>query len=228
MLLVFKQSDSDQSHPHSIYSFPSIKSISPMSSFGNNSSDYDMTNSVYSYDPTTYPVDYQQVHQMNNNNTAASSMQVNTSSYPPSPPASMNNAYGAVRKRRSPIASSSLGLDAPTQPRRYVTPSVTSRKEIPAFFMRRRPQSIPSDEEDELTEEPPAAGATDQEKVEYKRRQNTLAARRSRKRKMLYQHELEETVRRLTTEKEIWKTRALTLRQLLQSHGVRCPDFEDA
>ncbi|PBK76305.1 hypothetical protein ARMSODRAFT_874528 [Armillaria solidipes] len=140
----------------------------------------------------------------------------------------MNNAYAGVRKRRSPIASSSLGLDAPTQPRRYVTPSVTSRKEIPAFFMRRRPQSIPSDEEDELTEEPPAAGATDQEKVEYKRRQNTLAARRSRKRKMLYQHELEETVRRLTTEKEIWKTRALTLRQLLQSHGVRCPDFEDA
>ncbi|KAK0473102.1 ectomycorrhiza-regulated protein [Armillaria novae-zelandiae] len=143
-----------------------------MSSFGNNSSDYDMTNSVYSYDPTPYSVDYQQVQQMNNNN-------------------------GTVRKRRSPIASSSLGLDAPTQPRRYVTPSVTSRKEIPAFFMRRRPQSIPSDEEDELTEEPPAAGATDQEKVEYKRRQNTLAARRSRKRKMLYQHELEETVRRL-------------------------------
>ncbi|KAK0466042.1 ectomycorrhiza-regulated protein [Desarmillaria tabescens] len=186
-----------------------------MSSFGNNSSDYNMTNSVYSYDlpASAYPVDYQ----------------TNSSStYPPSPPSSMDGTYGSIRKRRSPIASSSLGLDAPTQPRRYVTPSVTSRKEIPAFFMRRRPQSIPSDEEDELTEEPPAAGATDQEKVEYKRRQNTLAARRSRKRKMLYQHELEETVRRLTTEKEIWKTRALTLRQLLQSHGVRCPDFEDA
>ncbi|KAG7451931.1 uncharacterized protein BT62DRAFT_272236 [Guyanagaster necrorhizus] len=201
-----------------------------MSSFGNSSSDY-MNNSVYSYDipAATYPVEYQHVQQMNNTNSASTMPANSSSSYPPSPPSSMDGAYGTIpRKRRSPIASSTLGLDAPTQPRRYVTPSVTSRKEIPAFFMRRRPQSIPSDEEDELTEEPPAAGATDQEKVEYKRRQNTLAARRSRKRKMVYQHELEETVRRLTTEKEIWKTRALTLRQLLQSHGVRCPDFEDA
>jgi hypothetical protein len=120
-------------------------------------------------------------------------------------------------------------MEAPTQSRSYASPSLTSRKEIPAYFLsRRRAASQPSDEEDdELIEEPPAANATDQEKIEYKRRQNTLAARRSRKRKLLYQQQLEMTVERLTMEKEIWKTRALTLKQLLESHRIPCPDFKD-
>jgi len=118
--------------------------------------------------------------------------------------------------------------DAPTQPRTYTTPSLTSKKEIPAFFASRRSLSQPSDEEeDELTEEPLSANATDQEKIEYKRRQNTLAARRSRKRKLMHQQQLEEAVERLTREKEIWKTRALTLSNLLRSHGITCPDFHD-
>lgn len=129
-----------------------------------------------------------------------------------------------TRKRHSPV----LPMEAPTQPRRYITPSATSKKEIPTFFLKRRSHSQPSDEEDdELTEEPPAAGATDQEKIEWKRRQNTLAARRSRKRKLVYQKQLEETVERLTMEKEVWKTRALTLKQLLHSHHIPCPDFKD-
>ncbi|KAJ7285212.1 hypothetical protein C8J57DRAFT_1120330, partial [Mycena rebaudengoi] len=80
----------------------------------------------------------------------------------------------------------------------------------------RRSLSQPSDEaEDELTEEPLAANATDQEKFEYKRRQNTLAARRSRKRKLMHQQQLEEAVERLNMEKEVWKKRALTLSNLL-------------
>ncbi|KAJ7607715.1 hypothetical protein FB45DRAFT_393832 [Roridomyces roridus] len=118
--------------------------------------------------------------------------------------------------------------DAPTQPRTYATPSMTSKKDLPAFFSQRRsPPSQPSDEEDELTEEPLAPNATDQEKIEYKRRQNTLAARRSRKRKQMHQQQLEEAVERLTREKEIWKTRALTLSNLLRSHGLPCPEFQD-
>ncbi|KAJ7144821.1 ectomycorrhiza-regulated protein [Mycena crocata] len=132
----------------------------------------------------------------------------------------------AIRKQYSngvvPIS------EGPTQPRTYTTPSLTSKKEIPAFFANRRSLSQPSDEEeDELTEEPLAANATDQEKIEYKRRQNTLAARRSRKRKLMHQQQLEEAVQRLTQEKEIWKTRALTLSNLLRSHGITCPDFHD-
>ncbi|KAJ7722567.1 ectomycorrhiza-regulated protein [Mycena maculata] len=117
--------------------------------------------------------------------------------------------------------------DAPTQPRTYTTPSLTSKKEIPAFFATRRSLSQPSDEEeDELTEEPLSANATDQEKIEYKRRQNTLAARRSRKRKLMHQQQLEEAVERLTHERDVWKTRALMLSKMLQSHGITCPNFD--
>ncbi|KAK7063580.1 hypothetical protein R3P38DRAFT_2819218 [Favolaschia claudopus] len=152
---------------------------------------------------------------------------------PPSPPSHLNmvgpqrtHPSIAIRKRYPdnmvPIS------EAPTQPRNYASPSMTSRKDVPAFFSQRRSLSQPSDEEeDELTEEPLAPNATDQEKIEYKRRQNTLAARRSRKRKLMHQQHLEEAVERLTREKEIWKTRALTLSNLLRSHGITCPDFHD-
>ncbi|RDB19513.1 hypothetical protein Hypma_013414 [Hypsizygus marmoreus] len=159
-----------------------------------------------------------------------SSMVYQTSSYPGSAP--MQLPYAARRRPSAGIQKSSpealIPIDAPTQPRQYRTPSATSRKEVPAFFKKMRTNSPPSEEEeDELTEEPPASNATDQEKIEWKRRQNTLAARRSRKRKMMNVQRLEETVERLTREREIWKTRALTLKQLLISHGIICPDFRD-
>ncbi|KAF5332455.1 hypothetical protein D9611_005355 [Ephemerocybe angulata] len=119
--------------------------------------------------------------------------------------------------------------DAPTQPRRYLTSSATSKKEIPSYYTKRPSYSRVSDEEeDELAgEEPLGPNATDQDKIEWKRRQNTLAARRSRKRKLMQQQQLEQAVEDLTREKEIWRTRALTLRQLLISHGILCPDFKD-
>ncbi|RXW17710.1 hypothetical protein EST38_g8146 [Candolleomyces aberdarensis] len=122
-----------------------------------------------------------------------------------------------------------IPLDAPTQPRRYLAPSATSKKDVPSYYTKRPSYGRLSDDEqeDELNEEPPAANATDQEKIEWKRRQNTLAARRSRKRKLLQQQQLEQAVEDLTREKEIWRTRALTLRQLLISHGILCPDFKD-
>jgi hypothetical protein len=144
------------------------------------------------------------------------------------------NASYAHRRRPSINARKTspdalIPLDAPTQSRRYITPSSTSRKSVPAYFSKRRnSDSLPSEEEeDQLTEEPLASNATDQEKIEWKRRQNTLAARRSRKRKMMNVQRLEETVERLTKEKEVWKTRALTLKQLLHSHGIICPEFRD-
>jgi hypothetical protein len=152
------------------------------------------------------------------------------------PPMGMSADHPSLARRRRPSLSirkaspdALIPLEAPTQSRRYITPSSTSRKEIPAYFTKRRNSDpgLDEDEEDELTEEPPASNATDQEKIEWKRRQNTLAARRSRKRKMLNVQRLEESVERLTREREIWKTRALTLKQLLHSHGIICPDFRD-
>jgi hypothetical protein len=125
-----------------------------------------------------------------------------------------------------------LPLDAPTQARKYVHPSTTSRKDMPSFFtsqQKRRSNSIPSEEgeEDELDEERSGIPHNDKEEIEKRRRKNTLAARKSRMKKLEQKVALEQTVERLTTEREIWKTRALTLRSLLTSHGIPCPDFHD-
>ena len=43
----------------------------------------------------------------------------------------------------------------------------------------------------------------------------------------MHQQQLEEAVERLTREKEIWKTRALMLSNLLRSHGITFPEFHD-
>jgi hypothetical protein len=130
-------------------------------------------------------------------------------------------------KRQSP--DNLIPLDAPTQSRRYLTPSTTSRKDVPSFFNnKRRSSSVPSEgEEDELEEERSGVPVNDQEEIEKRRRKNTIAARKSRLRKLEQRIALQQAVERLTTEKEIWKTRALTLRSLLTSHGIPCPDFTD-
>lgn len=169
---------------------------------------------------------YQAAHMSSGGHGVAPAMSMTAAGYMSNPPQQGHHSH-SVRRRISP--DDLLSMEAPTQSRRYITPSSTSKKEYPRFVAgSMRPPSQPSDEEDdELTEEPPAANATDQEKIEWKRRQNTLAARRSRKRKMVYQQQLEVTVDRLTMEKEVWKTRALTLKQLLHSHGIPCPDFKD-
>ncbi|KAJ7908718.1 ectomycorrhiza-regulated protein, partial [Mycena leptocephala] len=130
-------------------------------------------------------------------------------------------------RKRDPHDGTVPISDTHMQPRTYTTPSRTSRKEIgvPAFFGRRSSSQPSDEEEDELREEPLAPNATDGGKIGYGRRQNTLAARRSRKRKLEHQQVLEDAVERLTREGEIWKTRALTLSSLLRSHGIACPDF---
>ncbi|KAF8956465.1 hypothetical protein BDZ97DRAFT_1637210, partial [Flammula alnicola] len=127
--------------------------------------------------------------------------------------------------RRSP--DSFIPDDAPTQDRRYLTPSATSKKHVPFYFASRRQAEALSDEEDELAEEPLHPNATDQEKIAYKRRQNTLAARRSRRRRLAQFQKLEEDVARLNREKDIWKERALMMERMLSTHGLPCPNFSD-
>ncbi|CDO69866.1 hypothetical protein BN946_scf184884.g25 [Trametes cinnabarina] len=106
-----------------------------------------------------------------------------------------------TRKNITPDAL--VPLDAPIQPRKYVVPSATSRKEVPtAFLKKKRARSQAFGEEDELVAD-----------------ENTLAARRSRKRKLEYQRELELSVEREKEEKEMWKRRAAVLQALLESHG---------
>jgi len=80
-------------------------------------------------------------------------------------------------------------------------------------------------EDDELSEEPLSPTATDIERIQWKRRQNTLAARKSRKRKQEHLAYLEKTVERLMAERETWKVRALTYQAMLKNSGIQVPDF---
>jgi hypothetical protein len=150
-----------------------------------------------------------------------------TPSFPSHPaPSASRRKSTATGTRRNITPDSLVPLDAPTQPRKYTTPSATSRKELPAVFAKKRARSQAfGDDEDEVPEEPLPPNATEKEQIEWKRRQNTLAARKSRKRKLQHQLELEEAVERLAAEKEMWKVRALTYQTLLRNHGHEVPEF---
>ena len=128
--------------------------------------------------------------------------------------------------RRNITPDSLVPLEAPIQPRKYVTPSATSRKEVPtAWLKKKRARSQAFGEEDEL-EEDVTLNVGDMDAIEAKRRQNTLAARRSRKRKLEYQRELETSIEREKEEKEMWKQRAMLYQALLESHGHDVPSFD--
>jgi hypothetical protein len=138
------------------------------------------------------------------------------------PPARRSKATG-IRKGVTP--ESLLDESAPTQPRKYTTPSATSRKEVPAGFARKRARSVAfADEEDQLDDLPP--NPTEQDLIEQKRRQNTVAARRSRKRKLEQMQRLEASRDEERALKETWMERASVLLGLVRSMGVNYPDFE--
>jgi hypothetical protein len=130
----------------------------------------------------------------------------------------------ATGTRRNVTPESLIPLDAPTQSRKYATPSATSRKEVPAIFAKKRARSQAfGDEDDELEDITLPPNPTEAQLIEAKRRQNTIAARRSRKRKLEYTRGLEDKVDALTQEKEMWKARAVTCEALLKNHGVSLP-----
>ncbi|KAJ4472040.1 hypothetical protein J3R30DRAFT_1022505 [Lentinula aciculospora] len=144
--------------------------------------------------------------------------------------------------RKNVTPESLVPVDAPIQTRKYVTPSATSRKEIPAAFLksqkrkRSRTQAFGDDEaqtpissspcpeagNDEAEEQPPL-NATEKELIEWKRRQNTLAARKSRKRKLEHQQFLETRVKDLETENEMLKVRSEALEAALRAHNIFLP-----
>ncbi|OCB89098.1 hypothetical protein A7U60_g3782 [Sanghuangporus baumii] len=143
------------------------------------------------------------------------------------------NATGRRKKtptgtRKNITPESLIPVDAPTQVRNYTAPSATSRKPVPAVWARKRARSVAFDEEDELAGsdagniEAPLNDA-EAEAIAAKRRQNTLAARRSRKRKLEYQRELEEGIESARRERDMWKERAMMLRTLLMQHGQPDP-----
>ncbi|KAF8811011.1 hypothetical protein BYT27DRAFT_7185124 [Phlegmacium glaucopus] len=129
-----------------------------------------------------------------------------------------------IRKGVTP--DSLLDETAPTQSRNYVTPSATSRKEVPAVFARKRARSTAfGDEEDQLDDYVLPPNPTEKDLIEQKRRQNTVAARRSRKRKLEHLQQLEKELEQERQQKEQWRQRALMLSSLLSSLNQAVPDF---
>lgn len=124
--------------------------------------------------------------------------------------------------RKNVTPESLIPVDAPIQGRKYVAESATSRKELPAVFARKRKRaSSELDNEEDLLGAPPTNAELSA--IEAKRRQNTLAARRSRKRKLEHQRDLETTIDNERAEKDAWKQRALAFEAILNSNGIRIP-----
>ena len=133
----------------------------------------------------------------------------------------------ATGTRKNITAESLVPLEAPTQLRKYITPSATSRKEMPAVFARKRArQQLLQGEEDEF-DESLKPNATETEQIEWKRRQNTLAARKSRRRKLMHQRALEMQVTDLIEDRDRWRQRALALQGVLQANGIPFAEFQD-
>ncbi|KAJ6584749.1 hypothetical protein B0H19DRAFT_1059112 [Mycena capillaripes] len=172
------------------------------------------TDKLWSFSPSTPSLD-----------SIAPASTTKTGAVVPSAPATRrrSNVTG-TRKNLRPEAL--IPLDAPTQKRTYITPSATSRKPVPDAIIKKRLHSVAFGADDAQDEADLAAlgelspTASEAEIIEYKRRQNTLAARKSRKRKLEHQQALEDEVEVLKGEVTMWRERALMAQELLRGNGV--------
>ena len=147
---------------------------------------------------------------------------------PTSDPApTLRRVSKATGIRKGITVDALLDDTAPTQPRKYITPSATSKKDVPATFARKRSRSVAfGDEEDELGDDLPLNDA-EKHQIEKKRLKNTLAARKSRRRKLEQYQNMEKSRNEERQLKEIWKERAQILLQTLRKQGVNYPDFPE-
>ncbi|KAJ7704962.1 hypothetical protein B0H17DRAFT_920886 [Mycena rosella] len=134
------------------------------------------------------------------------------------PPAPQRASVTGTRKHLTP--DSLIPLDAPTQKRTYATPSATSRKAVPAAIVKKRAHSAAFPDADDEELEALSPTASEAEIIEHKRRQNTLAARKSRKRKLEHQRGLEDAVDGLRSEVAVWRERALMAQEMLRAKGI--------
>lgn len=120
------------------------------------------------------------------------------------------------RKNLSP--EQLLPVDAPTQQRNYYGPSATARKELPAGFESRAAKIIAKRKRGvEAAQELTEADILNQA-VDEKRRANTVAARRSRQRKLEHVKRLEDELEEVRKEAELWKERAIAAENMLKQY----------
>ncbi|KAJ4480854.1 hypothetical protein J3R30DRAFT_3700293 [Lentinula aciculospora] len=119
-------------------------------------------------------------------------------------------------------------LDAPTRPRRYFPPSASSNSPKSAENQKRaHAEAFNGDGHDETSKDDELSDAlsegldaTESEKLARKRRRSTLAARKSRRRKLEYQLMLEAKVEDLEKRREKWRTRCAILQDILKSRDA--------
>lgn len=148
------------------------------------------------------------------------------------PPSSSHRTYSPSHAHNASSSSSSSSTPGLTHHRRHSSPNSPLSPDVPLprTVARRSPNqrflALP-DDNDSSDDEPLSPNATEKERAEWRKRRNTKAARRSRKRKVQYTEQLEAIVEKLQREKDMWRTRALTLSQLLKGHNIPSPTFED-
>lgn len=133
-----------------------------------------------------------------------------------------SNKYTGTRRNVTP--STLIPDDAPIQRRNYGGGVPTPVKRT----SKKRTASEAFDSSTLTTEEELEA-AREQgllSQAEYKRIQNTLAARKSRKRKLQHQIDLEDKVESMSKERDMWKDRALMLAGMLRAQGMEV-QFDD-
>nr|GAT61153.1 predicted protein [Mycena chlorophos] len=147
---------------------------------------------------------------------------------------------GANGTRKNITPAHLIPLDAPIQHRTYRLPSATSRKAVPASSRKRTRSAAFADDEgyddddddgDYALHSTRRAGrgvsAGEAQCILDKRRQNTLAARKSRRRKLEHVQELESTVVELRGLVTRWRERARMAQGMLREKGTMVDFAED-
>ncbi|KAJ3773126.1 hypothetical protein FB446DRAFT_764573 [Lentinula raphanica] len=113
--------------------------------------------------------------------------------------------------------------------RNYVVPSATSRKANPVHAQKRsHSRAFGDQEQDELTgESPPGPNATELEHIEWKRRQNTIAARKTRRRKLEHLQAVEAELVEVKEDRDRWKVRSGVLEGVLKANGLPVPNWDE-
>nr|GAT61150.1 predicted protein [Mycena chlorophos] len=147
--------------------------------------------------------------------------------------------HDANGTRKNITPASLIPLDAPTQHRTYRLPSSTSRKAVPASSRKRVrnvafADNVNAGDTDDGEPAADAGGASrtrvsanEAQRILDKRRQNTLAARKSRRRKLEHVQGLEREVDELKGLVERWKERAIMVQGMLKQKGTVLEFEED-
>ncbi|KAF9071984.1 hypothetical protein BDP27DRAFT_1321249 [Rhodocollybia butyracea] len=122
----------------------------------------------------------------------------------------------ALSPRQSPSPRSRQRRDSPGAHHAHASGSYSHVEEEMSL-------SLPNDE----PLPPLPSNPTEEQRRVWNKKRNTRSAKMSRLRKQIYTKRLEEEVENLKREKEVWRTRAQTLRQLFISHGIDYPPFEN-